>query len=519
MSSVFSSHRERFWPIHRQELKKFLPLALIMFCVIFNYTIVRMLKDSFVVTAFPGKRGEEVISYIRIFFDLPMAVLLITAYAKLSNILTREQLYFSCLFPFIAFFLLFGFVLYPAKETLHISKTVLARWQKDWPAFEYFFPTIANWTYTLFYVMADLWGNIAVNILFWQFANQITYPEQAKRFYPMFGILAQFGLILGGLLSIYGKDLFHTQNFSSLLQIMTVITFILGIVMGITYWWMNKRVLTDGRHYDQAKLLKRGKEGRPHLSLKESFFYIAQSRYLWYIAILVLASGIVVNIMDVTWKGQIRDLYADEGSYNEFLGWLYVWLGIITLVTMIFAKGLVKRFGWTFSASVMPWLSLVFGALFFLAAIFKTQAVTLIGGALLHLDTPLLVIIAVGMIQEIFVRGAKYAVFDPTKEMAYIPLDEEMQVKGKAVVDVIGGRLAKSGGSVIRIILLSLFGCSWCWGLAGAEWAKNTLFYPCLLAILVVVCLLWIWAVKKLSVDYHQKIRAYNEDHHFEKKS
>ena len=32
---------------------------------------------------------------------------------------------------------------------------------------------IRNWTYCLFYVMAELWGSVVVSVLFWGFANQV----------------------------------------------------------------------------------------------------------------------------------------------------------------------------------------------------------------------------------------------------------------------------------------------------------------------------------------------------------
>lgn len=38
---------------------------------------------------------------------------------QLANILSTEQLFYACIFPFIAFFGAFAFILYPLRETLH----------------------------------------------------------------------------------------------------------------------------------------------------------------------------------------------------------------------------------------------------------------------------------------------------------------------------------------------------------------------------------------------------------------
>lgn len=34
---------------------------------------------------------------------------------------------------------------------------------------------LRNWTFCLFYVMAELWGSVVVSVLFWGFANQVIY--------------------------------------------------------------------------------------------------------------------------------------------------------------------------------------------------------------------------------------------------------------------------------------------------------------------------------------------------------
>jgi len=57
---------------------------------------------------------------------------------------------------------------------------------------------LRNWTYCLFYVMAELWGSVVVSVLFWGFANQITAVDEAKQFYPLFGLGANVALIFSG---------------------------------------------------------------------------------------------------------------------------------------------------------------------------------------------------------------------------------------------------------------------------------------------------------------------------------
>ena len=43
-------------------------------------------------------------------------------------------------------------------------------------------------------------------------------------------------------------------------------------------------------------------------------------------------------------------------------------------------------------------------------------------------------------------------------QMAYIPLDDESKVKGKAAIEVLGSRIGKSGGSLVQQLLVLVFG-------------------------------------------------------------
>jgi AAA family ATP:ADP antiporter len=106
----------------------------------------------------------------------------------------------------------------------------------------------------------------------------------------------------------------------------------------------------------------------------------------------------------------------------------------------------------------------------------------------LGLDSPTRLSVAVlfGTIQSLLSKTFKYALFDPTTQMAYIPLDEESKVKGKAAIDVLGSRIGKSGGSLIQQGLVVLFG-----NIIHASPAVAVIFYA--------VLFVWISAANRLS--------------------
>lgn len=95
-------------------------------------------------------------------------------------------------------------------------------------------------------------------------------------------------------------------------------------------------------------------------------------------------------------------------------------------------------------------------------------------------------------------RAFKYGLFDPTTQMAYIPLDEESKVKGKAAIDVLGSRIGKSGASFIQQGLILVFG-----NIISAS--------PVVMLIFYATSITWIGAANRLSVLYAAKTSTKSE--------
>ncbi|MDR3316970.1 MAG: NTP/NDP exchange transporter [Puniceicoccales bacterium] len=486
----FSCLRRIFFPIYTYELKKVIPMAFIFFFILTIYSLLRNAKDSLVVTA--PNSGAEVLSFLKLFCVTPAAIVFLVVYAKASNILTRERLFYATLTPFILFFGLFAFVIYPHLDFFQPATSRVALWQEAFPRYKWIIAIFGNWTFSLFYILAELWGSAIVSLSFWQFANQITKISEAKRHYAFFGLMAQTALLVSGTLGGFVSRAQTTAGMggngdiwgNSLRWLMGLVVFF-GIFIMALYRWMQHNVLTDKRFYDETSPTAGKKKEKPRMSLVESFKTIFTSPYLGLIAVLVISYGVSINFVEGVWKSQLKLRYTHPNDYNYFMSQFTFWTGIVSMVMMFVGGNILRMFRWLTAAVITPALLLVLGSLFFAFVLFESNMKPFLQYFGL---TSLAMAVIFGAIVNVAVKSTKYALFDLTKEMAYIPLDEEMKVKGKAVVDVLGGRLGKSGGAGFQTTLFIL--------MPGVTYFQIA---PFVAVAFIVVCTVWIISVKCLS--------------------
>ena len=369
----FGKWRSLLWPIHTHELKKLIPMLLMFFFISFNYTIVRDTKDTLIVKF----AKADAIPWLK-FFVFFAAVVFFFIYSKLSNLLSTEALFYAIIIPFIVFFGLYAAVLYPASSHLTLDSSaeslrqmIPAGWKGLASAYRY-------WMHSLFYIMAELWGSAILSLMYWGFANQITRVNEAKRFYSLLGIGANIALMVSGPTIIYFSRAYrHLPDAEAWQQSLNwLMTFVVlaGLAVTAIYWWMNRNILTDPRFYDPAQERSPGKK-KPKLSIWEGVKYIASSKYILSIAVLVIAYGISINLVEVTWKSQLGLQFPKKNDYNEFMGYFSTITGFVTVFMMVFVGGnVIRRKGWGFAAQVTPVVLLITGIAFFLLSLNKLRS-------------------------------------------------------------------------------------------------------------------------------------------------
>ncbi len=479
--------RKRLWPVEGYEFKKFLPLIFIKFFISLTYGVLTTMKDAFVVTAKGG--GAEVIPVLKGWLVLPIALGATLLYSRLANRFSRSTLFYGIICFFMAVIALFGFVLYPNVEAL--SPHASADWLLEvlGPQNSHWVSIYRNWIQSIFFVTAELWGSIVIFLLFWGFVNHICNFNEAKRCYNLFVAGGDLAQILVGPLVYYFTQKYVGAQFDTALQSLIGFILFFGIMIMALHWFLTRRVLTQDSRLYQPENKNQAFDQKTKLSLFESIKFIVRSRYLRAIAMMVIAYGLTINLTEVTWKANLKLAFPETGAYQGFMATISSSVGICSLcVTLFFGGILIRVLGWRFCALLPP---IVIGStsLIFLTLFIHPEWTAPLGVALQ--TTPLMLIVAFGAFQNVSSKMMKYAFFDPTKEMAFIPLDQESKVKGKAAIDVVGSRLGKSGAAWIQILLIQIIG-------SGSVLSITNFLLP----VIGFTVFFWILSVRSLNKQF-----------------
>jgi AAA family ATP:ADP antiporter len=237
---------------------------------------------------------------------------------------------------------------------------------------------------------------------------------------------------------------------------------------------------------------KNARNTKPKMSMIDSFKYVSRSKYLWLMLICSASFGLSMNLIEAVWKAKIKELYPTVTEYAAYNSMYILWTGVAIMIMSIIGNNIMRNSSWFAAAIISPLIIFTTGTAFFFLVVFDKQIITFFDGMIIM--SPLALAVFVGAIQNVLSKGSKYSIWDTSTQMLYIPLDQELRTKGKAAVDVISPKIGKSTSGFIQSIIFTI-----------VPMATYHSIAPGLMIIFISICLLWIYAIRKIYFEY-QKI-------------
>jgi len=267
--------------------------------------------------------------------------------------------------------------------------------------------------------------NLFVISQFWALANDLYDEEQGRRLLPVVGVGSSLGAWIG---AVYAGRVFSTFGSSGLMLIAG------GLLLGCVaiHQALNRfpqSFRKDGQTIAQKPLNKDG-----------AFRLILNSRYLFWIAILVL----VLNVVNTTGEFLLSKLVVNEADrmaatgtisaeqkaafIGEFYGSFFSW---VNLAGMLFQLFLVSR---------------LFKSIGVRGALFVLPSIALVAYGLVAV-APFLALVRIA---KIFENGTDYSIQNTARQALFLVTSREAKYKAKAAIDSFFWRI----GDVLAAVLV-----------------------------------------------------------------
>jgi AAA family ATP:ADP antiporter len=417
--------------------KTILSLSIVSFFLAFNYFVLKALKETLLVTA--PEAGAEAIPFVKMWLLFPISVVFLGAFTWMAARLSLRFAVSTMIIFFLSCYALFAFVLYPMGDSLHLN-TFADDLQKILPpGWKGLAAVIRYWSYSLFFVTAECWCTMIYSVVFWGYANAVINLADAKKYYPYLTLAGTLAALIAGPLTIFltgdgfgsfvpeGHDKWDAAFFGLTLSVLFCGIFALGVFL--------KACPTVVMHTQNEKI-----------PFWTSLTKIFRSKYLITLAGVCLTYNLLINLTEVVWKNQVLVLYPNPREFTSYLSYVTLLTGLIsTILTLFVCRQSLRKYGWTRTALITPIIALATGVVFFLS---------IYGNLFSPLPITLSLVTFLGSLHICMSSGAKYTLFEPTKEMAFIPLSNEEKLHGKAAIDGVGARLGKTTSSLVYQMLL-----------------------------------------------------------------
>jgi ATP:ADP antiporter, AAA family len=371
--------------IHAGEGATALLLAANIFCIIAFYSVVKVVRDALIL----AESGAVIASYAAAGQAL-ILLALVPVYGAVASRVNRVKLVCGVTAFFASHLVLF-YLLGAAGTRLGI----------------------------VFYLWAGVF-NLIVTAQFWAFANDVYTSERGRRLFPIVGLGASLGAVVGAGLTYLGFEQVGAY------RLMLIAAFGLLIPVGLTLWVNTReRRLRDAASDPSDGNRSPTARAEAPLAPTGGFQLIFQQRYLTLIALLM----VLVNVVNTLGGFLLNTIIVTEAT---------------TLVASGAAPGLeVREVAGRLSAGIQTWvntLGLLFQALL-VSRIFKYMGVR---GALFILPiialggyaaVALLPLVGVVKFVKILENSTDYSIQNTTRNALFLPTSREAKYKAKQAID------------------------------------------------------------------------------------
>ena len=452
--------KKLIFPIKREEWLFFGAMFLIVCLININFSVLRSMRNALVVADTGG--SAAFIPYFELFGTFPASILMTWGLSRLMRFFSPRFTFSMTLLFFLTFFIVFAFWIYPHREEIH---TLLESKLGFLMKFSRFKVVFTHWPDMVFYIMSELWKVALLSVIFWGFLNQNLSLEEAKRFYPPLLLGSSIGTILAGPITVFCTSLFtwkyfalSSQRWQHSLYLLTLCLFLCGIVTYFIFNFLFKKFQSRKLSFasqeltDEPNIKKKEPFSSRLLSLSSSLRYLMKSPFLSSLFLLVIAEYVCYALGELIFLETLKSKYPSPSDYCQYMGSLSFWMGILTAFSALFlTPHLLQTYRWSRTVLITPILMVMISFIFFF--VIYLGKLGMFPGS-----SPIMIAVILGSIHFCIGRSAKYTLFDAIKELAFIPLNQEGQIKGKLIIDGIGSRLGRGASSLLSIVLFLIMG-------------------------------------------------------------
>lgn len=256
----------------------------------------------------------------------------------------------------------------------------------------------------MLYVFKDVYIVVVLEI-FWSVANVAFRVDNARWIYGLFCAIGSMGAWVGSrFVSGYAETLGTELTLAA-------------VAPCLLLCWAARSFLPTVEVPAKAKV-----------DVSGGWAVFRNSRYLLYMLALIAIIQVIINLVDYQYVAMLKAEYPEKDAYTAANGAFYSWISVGALSLQVLTGPILTALGVRLTLLGIP---------------------VIIGVSLLafSLSPRLLTIVIAKVSGKMF----DYSLFRAGKEILYIPLDYEEKTKGKALVDMMGYRVAKGAASLLAI--------------------------------------------------------------------